>query len=366
MAAKTMKPRSERWVGLLGDDPRSWLLASEEPAARFVVMTELLDSPADDPEVESARAAVLADQGTKDLIGRLPDWDAGVPFSGHQSPGFAPNILQLLADMGVRGDDDLHVERLLDQMLDHQEPNGRFASFGTSPVVKKPAWGSVLCDTHAITEVLVRYGRAEDPRTVAALQRMTADLAETTQGRAWPCVPSSVGNWRGPGRKADFCPQVTLEALRTFARLPAARRPPGLIDVARVSLRAWRVRHEEKPYMFGHGRRFATAKWPQFWYDANWVLDTLGRYPALWRGAKARPEDRAALAEIAASLIAANFGPDGRVTPRSCYKGFEAFSFGQKKRPSPFATARLCTVLRRVDDLAPDIAAADVNQPPKL
>jgi hypothetical protein len=33
------------------------------------------------------------------------------------------------------------------------------------------------------------------------------------------------------------------------------------------------------------------------------------------------------------------------VTPRSCYKGFEDYSFGQKKKPSPWATARVCGLL---------------------
>jgi hypothetical protein len=32
--------------------------------------------------------------------------------------------------------------------------------------------------------------------------------------------------------------------------------------------------------------------------------------------------------------VAYNSGGDGRVTPQSCYKGFESFSFGQRKRPS--------------------------------
>lgn len=52
--------------------------------------------------------------------------------------------------------------------------------------------------------------------------------------------------------------------------------------------------------------------------------------------------------------------PDGTVTPRSIRKGFESFSFGQKKRPSAWATARVCTVLRRVDVLADEIAVVDV------
>jgi hypothetical protein len=47
-----------------------------------------------------------------------------------------------------------------------------------------------------------------------------------------------------------------------------------------------------------------------------------------------------------ARALASTFGSDGTVTPRSCYKGFEGYSFGQKKVPSPWATARSCGILR--------------------
>jgi hypothetical protein len=353
---------NEAWVRLLGADPRPWLLQSDEPAARWIALSHLLDRADDDPEAISARRAVLADPGTRELIGRLPNWERDAGVSGHNSPAFAPNLLHLLADMGVRGGDDPRLERLLDAMLEHQSSTGQFQSFGSNPRVPEPYWGALLCDTHAITEALVRFGRKDDPRTRAALERMGTDLTDTAQGLAWPCLPEPTSGFRGPGRKADFCPQVTLEALRCFARLPEQQRPDGLLEVARTAVRAWRARAEEKPYMFGHGIQFKTVKWPALWYDVHWVLDTLGRYPALWRGKRADPADRRSLAELATCLVSYNFGSDGTVTPKSCYKGFERFSFGQKKRPSPFATARLAAVLRRFNDLTDEIKAVDAHR----
>jgi hypothetical protein len=334
-------------------------LTAGEPSARWIALTALLDRSDDDPDVVAARCAVPADPGVQALIARLPDWEITI-VRGHHRPDFAPNLLHLLADMGVRGGDDPRIEALLDVMLAHQEPDGHFASFAEIRSTHGAVWGSVLCDSHAIIEVLVRYGRGDDLRTLAGLGRMAADLDDTAQGPGWLCVPHSVIGWRGPGRKADLCPQVSLEALRTFGRLPANRHPARLLEAARTCLRAWRVRGDEKPYMFGHGRQFKTVKWPAFWYDVHWMLDALGVYPELWRGPAARPEDRRALAELAACLVAYNFGPDGTVTPRSCYQGFEAYSFGQKKAPSPFATARLCTILRRFDDLTDEIRSVDV------
>jgi len=351
------------WADLF-PDPREWVAADDDPAARWALLAGVLDRPDDDPEVRDTRRAVLIDPATCDLLDRLDPWDAGRPLSGHDHPHYAPNLLTLLADRGLRAGDDPRVDRVLDQMLDHQEPDGRFSACGPARGGAVPAWDSLLCDNHAVVDVLLRYGRGDDPRLRAGLVAMTADLSETPQGRAWPCLPASTTGFRGPGRKADICPQVTLEGLRAFSRVPEGDRPPGILDVARVSLAGWRLRASQKPYMFGHGRGFKQAKWPVTWYGAFGMLDALGRYPALWRAPDAVPEDRRALAEVAACLVAYNTDHVGRVVPRSTYRGFETHSFGQKKQPSAFATAMLLTVLHRLDDLAPEAAAVDVTALP--
>jgi hypothetical protein len=356
-----MPPRPpELWLKLLPADPRPWLLEAGEPAARLIALTRLMDRGADDAEVEAARKALLAEAGARELVGRLPDWEKGITASGHNSPNYTPNILHLLADMGLGPGDHPKIERFLDQLLAHQDEEGRFQARSKWRGQAQAHWGALLCDTHVITEALVRFGRADDPRTRRALDRMAADRADAPQGPAWPCRPDPVTGFRGPGRVSDFCPMVTLEALRTFARLPAARRPRWILDAARTSLRAWRERGAEKPYMFGHGRQFKTVKWPAFWYGVYWMLDTVSRYPGLWAGRSARGEDRRAIAELAACLVAYNVDPDGRVTPRSSFQGFEGFTFGQKKTPSAFATARVCIILRRLGALADDIAGVDV------
>lgn len=69
---------------------------------------------------------MLSDPGIKALIARLPDWEKEAVVSGHNNPSFAPNILHLLADLGLGPGDDPQVERLLDQMLSHQDIDGRF------------------------------------------------------------------------------------------------------------------------------------------------------------------------------------------------------------------------------------------------
>jgi len=351
----------EPWLALLGSDPRPWLIESSESAARWVALTHLFDLPSEDPAVVAAHANVLDDPRTRDIIARLGRWGDDTGASGHHSPAYQPNLLQLLADMGVRSGDHPEVDRVVGAMLEHQDAAGHFEAFGRPRGSAEPVWSSLLCDAHVIAEVLIRFGFAEHPSVVRSVSRIHADLTDTRQGRAWKCIPDRVSRFRGPGHRDDFCPMVTLEALRLMARLPPSQQPPGMLEVARVSVRAWVVRGEEQPYMFGHGYRFKTAKWPSFWYGLPWVLDTLGRFPGLWEQGSADPTERSALAEMLACLVAYNFDASGRVTPRSCYRGFEGFSFGQKKQPSPLATAWLLAVVRRLGDLADEASRIDVR-----
>ncbi len=346
------------WIDLLDADPVSWLIASDEPAARWITLTRVLGRADDDPQVVATRAAVLADAATEDLLGRLGDWEAGDAIGGHNSPRYLPNLLVLLDEFGVHRADDPRLEAVLQAMLRHQSDDGRFLSFGSWRGMEEPVWAALPCDAHAVADALVRFGAANDPRVRAALDQISAALADTAQGPGWLCVPDPAVAFRGPGRKADVCPQVTVEALRVFAHVPAAERPAGLLEAAHTLLGLWRDRGERRPYMFGHGAQFKAGKWPATWYCALTLLEALGAYPALWTGA-AQAADRRAVAELCACLIAYTVSPDGTVTPRSCYKGFEQHSFGQKKRPSPFATARVLAVLAPFADLAPDIRAVD-------
>jgi hypothetical protein len=68
------------WAALGVADPRPWLLECDEPAARWVTFTGVLDRPADDPEGVEAHRAVVANAGTRALLDRIPDWTAGDKF----------------------------------------------------------------------------------------------------------------------------------------------------------------------------------------------------------------------------------------------------------------------------------------------
>lgn len=95
-----------------------------EPAARWVALTKLHGLAADDATVRRAHRDVMDEPATHDLLDRLVPWAQENRISGHDKPSFAPNLLNLLADMGVTEADDEHIADCHAAMLRNQDPDG--------------------------------------------------------------------------------------------------------------------------------------------------------------------------------------------------------------------------------------------------
>ena len=147
----------------------------------------------------------------RSLLARLPDWEADNEISGHDRPLFAPNLLGLLADLGVTADDDPRIRRLLDAMLSHQDEEGRFQSFGSSRS-GAPGWNALLCD-----DSLDRGNTA----AFWARQRSAGRAIAGAHGRR-SCRPGPGSGLAVPGRSGLGVPRT-----RTKERLLPPGHPSG-------------------------------------------------------------------------------------------------------------------------------------------
>ena len=84
----------EAWLGCWGSDPRLWLRTAVEPSARWLCLTALDGRPVADAAVRSARQHVVGDPAIQELIGRLPDWDAGLALEALRTFAPLPQDLQ--------------------------------------------------------------------------------------------------------------------------------------------------------------------------------------------------------------------------------------------------------------------------------
>jgi hypothetical protein len=253
-----MRPNTDRaWA-----DTVSWLAQPENPAVRFRTLTELLDLPADHPDVAAARAAVTDTAPVSQLL-------AAQKAGGYwiQRDYYLPKhsgtfwVLSALGDLGLTAEDE-HIRRACDFMFTYQRENGAFCRRR-----RVPGQGLVWSTepgpcTHArITRFLIQFGYAEHPRTRAAIGWL---LSAQREDGSWHCHRP----WR------YGCLRATADVLRLAA---LDRETAALPQIARAA--RWVCDLLMKPRM---GRYHVSDSWeqleyPHFNYGVISTLDALAR-----------------------------------------------------------------------------------------
>ena len=326
-----------------------WLLQGP-PWVQYRTRVDLLGQAESAPEVQAARAAMLAHPQVQALLTELSDWP-GPPLKRHNDASHALHKLTFVADLGLRAG-DAGVDAILARVLERRAPDGPFQvvvnidpRYGGAGV-DQAGWS--LCDAPSVLYALARMGLGQDARVQAAAAHLAGpactppsrrSLAGMLRENGWPCAVSpALGKFRGPGRKSDPCPYATLIALKALAQMPEWRDGPACRTGAEALLGLWQQRKERKPYLFGMGTDFIKLKAPLIWYDVLHVLDVLTQFPWL------RPDPR--LRELS-DLAGSKADAQGRYTPESVWKAWSEWDFGQKKAPSTWLTLLVLRALGR-------------------
>lgn len=323
--------------------PLAWLLEGA-PYIRYRTRRDLLGLPENEPQVAADRAEMLADPLIQGLVDELRDWPGPV-IASHKSAKQHFHKLAFLADLGLRADDP-GMGEVIERVTGLRSPEGPFAlhmNIGTAyggTGTEQLAWA--LCDTPLIAYALLKMGRGEDVRVIAAgeyLMRLgRTDGAAGLLG--WPCaVSASLGSWRGPGKKDDPCPFANLATLKMAAQRPEWRDAPETRAGVETLLSLWADSRTRHPYIFYMGDDFRKLKAPFVWYDLIHVLEVLTQFP--WLRGDARLDDMLAILQTKADA-------QGRFTAESAYQPWAGWEFGQKKAPSRWITLLAYRILMRV------------------
>lgn len=155
----------------LNGDPLPWLLEAENPSIRFRTLTEILDRPAGDSEVQDARAAIAQQPLVKELFARQhPEgyWgeDETKPYTSHG----AMAVLSILHKLGVPPDE--RTSAGCDSFLKFcQHECGGFS------LTRKTRSGIFPCTTGEHLPFLIYFGLGGDPRVRAAFSFLIEDMA---------------------------------------------------------------------------------------------------------------------------------------------------------------------------------------------
>ena len=318
-------------------DVIQWLLESREPWTRYRTLLDLLDRPDDDPQVQTARAEMLAHPQVQTLVSEAAAWP-GYALKRHNDAKHPIHKFSTLADFGAYATDP-GLPAAIEAVLAHRSPEGALQTLvniherygGTG----EGMWTWMLCDTPTLLYALLSFGLDDDE----CVRRAANHLASTIDENGWRCVVApELGKFRGPGRKADPCPISNVCALKALSLAPDLADSPATRTGVEMLLGHWKDQKERKHYLFGIGTDFRKLKYPFVWYDILHVADVLGRFSFVHTDPRFR--------EMVAT-ITAQADEDGRYTAASMYRAWKGWSFADKKQPSPWLTFLALRIQRR-------------------
>lgn len=214
----------EDWKDRLKADPLPWLLELDRanPGIRLFALRDLLDRPADDPEVVAAQEAVMH-------TGPVPVILKAQHSEGYwvkRGPGYSPKYrgthwqILFLAQLGADGEDE-RIGRAVEYSFDHnQAKNGVFSYNGRPSGAIHCLWGNMV-------RALLDLGYGGDERLGWAIE----GLARSVTGEGYERYYRS--GIQGPGFvcSANYglpCGWGAVRVLWALNRVPPENRIPSV------------------------------------------------------------------------------------------------------------------------------------------
>lgn len=327
------------WKSALNADPTEWLLDPENPSVRYFTLTEILALPAWHPEVQEARAAILAEGVVPKILAKLSPggyWGKPEDFYVHSKYRGTVWRLLVLAELGATAEEE-RVQRACEFILDRsQHPeSGGFAyqsdTRGGEPDKILP------CLTGNMVWALIRLGYGSDPRVVRGVEWITRyrrfDDGVEPPPQGWPYD----GFEKCWGKHT--CHMGVVKALKALAELPPEQRTR---DVKTTLGRGAEFLLQHHIFRRSHGRhRVAMNEWLLFGFPLMWNTDALEILGILTRLGYRDPRMREAV-----DLVIAKQDSQGRWKLQSTFNGRFVVNIERAGHPSKWVTLKAMNVLK--------------------
>jgi len=337
------------WQDQLKGDSLIWLLEPDDPGVRYLALRDLLDRPADDPELSAARRLAH----TKGPIATVLDAMAPEGYWAEPGPGYLPKYRStvwsviLLAQLGARIEEDERIGRACAYLLEHAlAPGGQWAS-ATAPS------GTVDCLQGNLCWALPALG-CDYPRLEQAFEWM----ARTVTGEGIAPKSERAAPLRyyagkcGPGFACGAnnglpCAWGAAKVLLAFGSWPAGRRTPLVQRAMEQGVEfLLGVDPATGAYPSGYSAK-PSGNWWRFGFPVFYVTDILQIVEALAAlGYAGDPRLASAL-----DLVRSKQDAQGRWPLEYNYPDKTWVNFGAKKQPNKWVTLRALRVLKSTDDL---------------
>ena len=326
------------------DNTVNWLLEPENPGVRYLALRDLLDYPANHPELAAARKAAQAQGPIAEILDHMNE--AG--YWSEPGPGYLPKYWSTvwsvitLAQLGASVTEDERVAKACVYVLDHAlTTRGQFTTTGAPS-------GTADCLQGNLCWALVTLG-CDDPRLEAAFEWM----ARSVTGEGMAPVNDRQAEIRyyagkcgplfacGANNKLP-CAWGGVKVMLAFSQWPEQRRTP-LIHRAIEQGAEFLLDGDPAKADYPNGWADKPSQnWWKFGFPVFYVTDML---------------------QTVEALVASGYGKDPRLSPALMiiqgkrdaqgrwpleydYGGKTWVDFGQKKQPNKWVTLRALRVLK--------------------
>jgi hypothetical protein len=334
------------WQTQLNGDSLTWLLEPENPAVRYLALRDLLDYPADHPDLRAAQQAAYA-------TGPIATFLAAMNEAGYwvrPGPGYTSIYrstvwaIIALAQMGARADQDARLARACAYLLDHSlTEGGQFTMKGTPS-------STIDCLQGNLCAALLDLGY-DDPRLPGAYEWMARSVtgegvapvgAEATAVRyhAANCGPLFACGYNGN----QSCAWGAIKVVLAFSKLPPEQHTPLTQSALQTGI-AFLLSTE--PALARYPSRNNTRPSPNWWkfgFPVFYITDLLQNVEALVQAGLGRD----ARLNQALDVIRKKQDAQGRWQLEYSYTGRTWVDFGPQKEPNKWVTLRALRVLKQV------------------
>jgi hypothetical protein len=336
------------WLRMLKGDPLPWLLEAETPAVRHLALRQLLDQPADAPEVRQARAAAMqTDPIASILAAEQPEGFWVKPGPGY-TPKYRGTVWQVifLDQLGADGTDG-RVQAACDYVLSHsQAKTGGFASWegGSRPEAPSPPSLAIHCLNGNLLRALIGFGWLEDERVQRAIDWQARSITGEGFTRYYRSGTSGPG-FRCVSNEQLPCAWGAIKGLLALARIPPQQRAP---HVERAIQQGGAFLFSCDPataaYPAGWGNVQPSPSWFKLGFPLGFVADVLQNVAVLCELGFAKD----ARLEGAVAWLLSQQEPSGRWRNQSASNGKTWVDIDEQGQLSKWVTLRACSVLKAV------------------
>jgi hypothetical protein len=329
------------WKSLLKEDPTDWLLGSSNPSVRFFTLTELLEKPANDNEVEEAKNEIMTVGVVPKILAKQNPqgyWETLERFYTAKYKGTVWQLI-ILAEHGADWRDE-RVKKACEFIFDNsQDPeSGGFSIYLSARKGGGRHSGVIPCLTGNMVWSLIKLGYLEDPRVERGINWITTyqrfDDKIKCPPKGWP-YEKTVGKCF----ERHSCHMGVVKTLKALAAIPDEKRSGAVRTTIERGAEYLLIHHVHKR---SHNlSRVSKPGWLRFGFPLMYqtdVLEILGILTQLGYRDERMQE--------AVDLVVSKQDDAGKWTLESSFNGRFQTNIEQKGKPSKWITLNALRVLK--------------------